>query len=154
MPDDSESLPASRIVPGPIGLRYYSAHNLLAWQPKGILDDDLLDEIYEWLCTIEKESLPFERFIDFSRLEQVSVRTGHVFDFARKRAEEFGGFAPVKSALFSQDWIGFGIAYLYEDLMAGTLIEARAFSDLAKAAAWLGVPAEVLKLEDEPAPLH
>jgi len=154
MPDDSESLPASRIVPGPIGLRYYSAHNLLAWQPKGILDDDLLDEVSEWLCTIEKESLPFERFIDFSRLEQVAVRTNHIFDFARERAEQFGGFTPVKSALFSEDWIGFGIVHLYEELMAGTLIQARAFKDLSKAAAWLGVPVQILKLEDEPAPPH
>ena len=72
MPDDSESLPASKIIPGPTGLRYYFDHNLVAWQPKGTLDDRLLDEIGEWLCTIEKESLPFERFIDFSRLVQVA----------------------------------------------------------------------------------
>ena len=60
----------------------------------------------------------------------------------------------MKSALLSQDWIGFGIAHLYEELMAGILIQARAFKDLAKAAAWLGVPVEILKLEDEPAPPH
>ncbi len=61
---------------------------------------------------------------------------------------------PVKSALFSEDWIGFGIACMYEGLMKGTLIEARAFRDRAKAAVWLGVPAEILKLEDTPAPPH
>jgi len=74
------------------------------------------------------------------------------FAFARKRAEQFAGFTPVKSALFSEDWVGFGIALLYENLMKGTPIDARAFRDRANAAAWLGVPAEILKLEDKPAP--
>jgi len=56
----------------------------------------------------------------------------------------------VKSALFSEDWVTFAIAQLYEILMKGTPIDARAFHDRAKAAAFLGVPAEVLKLEDKP----
>ena len=77
----------------------------------------------------------------------MAVRTSHVFKFARKRAEQFAGVTPVKSALFSEDWVGFGIARLYESLMKETLIEARAFRDRAKAAAWLGVPSEILKLE-------
>ena len=81
----------------------------------------------------------------------VAVRTSHVFKFARKRVEQFTGVTPVKSALFSEDWVGFGIARLYESLMKETLIEARAFRDRAKAAGWLDVPSEILKLDDEPA---
>ena len=114
----------------------------------------MLDEIAEWVCNIEKSFASFERFVDFSRLTSVAVRTNHVFSFARKRAEQFAGFAPVKSALFCEDWVGFGIARLYESLMKGTPIEARAFRDRAEAALWLGVPAEILKLEDKPAPPH
>jgi hypothetical protein len=152
--DDSEPLPASRIIPGPADLRQYPAHNLVAWQPQGVLDDQLLDEIGEWLCHIEKASAPFKRFVDFSRLTSVAVRTRHVFEFARKRAEQFAGVTPVKSALFSDDWVGFGVARLYESLMKETLIEAQAFRDRAKAAVWLDVPAEILKLEDKPGPPH
>ena len=103
---------------------------------------------------IEKVWPPLRRFVDFGRLTEVAVRTSHVFYFARKRAEQFPGVTPVKSALFSEDWIGFGIACMYEGLMKGTPIEARAFRDRAKAAVWLGVPAEILKLEDTPAPPH
>jgi len=152
--DDSEPLPASRIMPGPADLLHYPAHNLVAWQPQGVLDDRLLDEIGEWLCTLEKVSPPFERFIDLSRLTEVAVRTSHVFGFARKRAEQYAGVTPVKSALFSEDWIGFGIACMYEGLMKESPIDARAFRDRAKAAVWLGVPEEILKLEDRPAPPH
>ena len=150
--DDSESLPASRIMPGPADLRHYPAHDLVAWQPQGVLDDQLLDEIGEWLCDIEKVSAPLKRFVDLSRLTSVAVRTKHVFAFARKRAEQFAGITPVKSALFSEDWVGFGIARLYESLMKETPIDARAFRDRANAAVWLDVPAEILKLEDKPGP--
>ena len=38
--------------------------------------------------------------------------------------------------------------------MKETPIDARAFHDRAKAAVWLGVPAEILKLEDKPGPPH
>ena len=152
--DDSEPLPVSRIIPGPADLRHYPAHNLVAWQPQGVLDDQLLDEIGEWACHIEKVLVPFNRFVDLSRLTMVAVRTSHVFEFARKRAEEFAGVTPVKSALFSEDWVGFGIAQLYESLMKETPIDARAFRDRANAAVWLDVPAEILKLEDKPAPPH
>ena len=152
--DDSKPLPASRILPGPAHLWQYPAHNLVAWQPQGVLDDRLLDEIGEWLCTIEKTSAPEKRFVDFSRLTEVAVRTSHLFEFARKRAEQFAGVTPVKSALFSEDWIGFGIARMYEGLMKGTPIDARAFRDRVTAAIWLAVPAEILKLEDKPAPLR
>ncbi len=150
--DDSEPLPAARILPGPAHLWQYPAHNLVAWQPQGVLDDRLLDEIGEWICTIEKVSVPVKRFVDFSRLTEVAVRTSHVFEFARKRAEQFAGVTPVKSALFSKDWVGFGIARMYEGLMKGTPIDARAFRDRVTAAIWLDVPAETLKLEDKPAP--
>ena len=150
--DDSEPLPSSRILSGPAHLRYYPAHDLVAWRPEGVLGDDLLDEIGEWLCATEKTSPSFERFVDLSRITSVAVRTSHVFDFARKRTEQFGGPRPVKSAVFSEDWVGFGIARMYESLMEGASVEVRAFRDRAKAADWLEVPAEILKLEDNPAP--
>ena len=149
--DDLERLLASGIIPGPAGVREYPAHNLLAWQPQGILGDQLLDDIGEWICHIEKASTPFNRFVDLSRLTGVAVRTRHVFKFARHRAEHYAGVGSVKSALFSDDWVSFGIAQLYEMLMKETPIDARAFHDRAKAAAFLGVPTEVLKLEDIPA---
>jgi hypothetical protein len=155
-PDDSAGLKASRAisqsVPGPFFLRYYPDHRLMAWQPQGTLDDLMLGQIAEWLVHIEKAFLPFKRFVDFSQLTTVAVRTGHVFKVARRRAEQFRGVEPVRTALFSEDWVAFGIARLYESLMENTLIEARAFRDLAKAAEWLAIPVDVLTLKDEPVP--
>ena len=58
----------------------------------------------------------------------------------------------MRTALFSKDWVAFGIARSYESLMENTLIEARAFRDLAKAAEWLAIPVDILTLKDEPVP--
>ena len=62
----------------------------------------MLDEIGEWLCTIEKASPPEKRFVDFSRLTEVAVRTRHLFEFARKRIEHFAGVTAVKSACLAK----------------------------------------------------
>jgi hypothetical protein len=142
----------SKNLPGPPFLRHYPAYELVAWQPQGTLDDLMLDEIAEWLLVIERVAHPFKRFVDLSRLTNIAVRTRHVFEFARKRAKQFEGVAAVRTALFSDDWVSFGIACFYESLMEETPIEARAFRDLAGAAGWLSVPVDVLTLKDEPAP--
>jgi hypothetical protein len=146
------SRPLSRSVPGPPYLRYYDKHRVVAWQPHGVLDDSLLDEIAEWIVAIEKVSLPFNRFVDFSHLSKISLQIGHVFTFARERAEKFHAVTPVRCALYCDKVVGFGIARLYETLMKDSPIEARAFRDRAAAAEWLEVPAEILSLMDEPAP--
>jgi len=155
-PEDSLGSNASRAIskslPGPDFLRYYPAHRLMAWQPQGTLDDLMLDQIAEWLVDIEQEYLPFKRFVDLSHLTALAVRTRHVFEFARNREKEFTGVESVRTALFSDDWVSLAIARLYESLMKDTLIEARAFFDLDKAAEWLAIPVNVLRLKDKPAP--
>ena len=142
----------SQSVRGPFFLRYYPDYRLMAWQPQGTLDDLMLNQIAEWLVHIEKAFLPFKRFIDFSQLTTVTVRTDHVLKVAGTRAKQFRGVEPVRTALFCEDWDAFRIARLYESLMENTLIEARSFRDLAKAAEWLAIPVDVLTLKDEPVP--
>ena len=118
-----------RICPVRLFLRHYPAHQLVAWQPQGALNDLMLDQIAEWLVIIEKVSLPFKRFVDLSQLTAVAVRTRQLFEFARKEAEQFAGVEPVRAALFCDDWVGFGIARLYESLTENAPIEVRAFRD-------------------------
>jgi hypothetical protein len=123
----------------------------MTWHPYGVLDDRLLDDIFAWVLGVEGGSRPFDRFIDFGHLARVSIQIGHVFRIARGHAEGFGGVGPIKSALFSDTAVGFGIARLYETLMENTVIQARAFRDLTAVAEWLAVPVEILQLKDVPA---
>jgi len=157
--DDSTDSKASRAIskplPGVDFLRYYPDHRLIAWQPQGTLDDLMLNDIADWLVDIEKESLPFryfKRFVDFTQLTIVAVRTDHVFEFARKRAQQLTGGEPVRTALFAANWVAFAVASMYESMVQDTLIKARAFRDLADVADWLAIPVDVLTLKDWPAP--
>src|SRR6476660_8440632 len=111
------SRPLSKTVPGPPHLRHYADHRLIAWQPHDVLDDRLLDDILEWLLVIEKVSLPFNRYVDFTCLRKISLHVGHVFSVARDRAEQHRGVVPVRSAFYCDKLVGFGIARLYETLM-------------------------------------
>jgi len=149
--ESDKTAPISKPIPGPPDLRHYPAYQLVAWRPQGVLDDKLLEDIAEWLFAIEKASLPFKRFVDFSGLTVVSIRTRHLFEFARQRAEQFAGIAPVRTALYCDDWVGFGIAKLYESLMENTPIEVRVFQNLLNAAEWLGVSVNVLSPHDSSA---
>jgi hypothetical protein len=158
LPDDSTGSKVARAtskpLPGLDFLRYYPDHLLMAWQPQGTLDDVMLNDIADWLVDIEKASLPFrhfKRFVDFTQLTIVAVHTDHVFEFARKRAQQLSGVESVQTALFSANWVAFGVASIYESLVEGTLIEARAFRDLPSAADWLAIPVDVLTLKDWPA---
>jgi hypothetical protein len=146
------SAPKSKRLPGPPFLRHYAELQLIAWRPEGVLDDGMLDQITEWLLDIERETPQFKRFIDLSRLTAIAVRTSHIFEIARRRAEEFAGPDAVQTALFCDEWIGFGIARFYESLMENTLIRAKAFRDRRDAAEWLEVPDSVLTLQDDPEP--
>lgn len=145
--------PVSRHLVGPAFLRHYPGYDLVAWQPRGTLDDEMLDQIAEWLVNIEQAFFPLKRFVDLSKLTIVAIRTRHLFEFAQKRARQFQGTMPVRTSLYCDEWVGLGIAMMYESLMESTLIGARAFHDLHRAAEWLAVPPDVLTLTDEPAPV-
>jgi hypothetical protein len=136
-------------LPGPGSPRHYASYDLVTWQPRGTLDDVLLNQIAEWITNVEKEVIPLRRYVDLRKLTMIAIRTRHLFEVARKRAEDFPGKQAVRTSLYSNDWVGFGIARLYESLMENTLIHARAFQELAPAAEWLGVPVEILELKDE-----
>src|SRR5215831_7861269 len=103
----------SKNLPGPPFLRHYRAYELVAWQPQGTLDDAMLDEIAEWLLVIEKVARPVKRFVDFSRLTTVAVRTRHVFEFARKGREQFVGVALCAQRCFPTTGSASAIACIY-----------------------------------------
>jgi hypothetical protein len=60
----------------------------------------MLDQIGEWLVAFEKVSVPVKRFVDFSALNEFALRTSHLFQFARKRAEQLAGIGRGKQRYF------------------------------------------------------
>ena len=141
-----------KAIPDAPHLRFCAEHRLIAWTPHRVLDDRLLARIDTWLLATEDISPPCNRFIDFSRLTNVSLPIGHAFNIASATAAKSSTSAPLRCALFCDKPIGFAIARLYETLTSTPLIKVRAFRDRVAAAKWLEVPAHVLTLDDEPAP--
>jgi len=142
-----------KAVPDAPHLRYCAAHHLIAWRPHRVLDDRLLARIDTWLLATEDVSRPCNRFIDFSRLTNVSLPIGHAFNIASATAAaKSSAGAPVRCALFCDKPIGFAIARLYETLTTTASIEVRAFGARVAAAKGLAVPAHILNLWHESAP--
>lgn len=129
---------------------YHAAWELITWHPRGLLDDALVDEIVEFVQIQEQvvSAPPFHRFTDFSGLIEVRLQIGHVFKVAKERSAALSGLSPVKSAFFCDKAVGFGFAKMYETLMEGSSIDARAFRSRSVAAEWLGVPVEILSEDD------
>ena len=123
---------------------FHAGQRLVTWHPHGIMDDPLLDEIAYFTLTLDiSRDAPFDRYTDF-RPPEIHLRIGHVFDIAEERKLAHAGQPPVRSAFFCDKFVGFGIARMYEALMEGTSINARAFRDRAVAAEFLGVPLQIL----------
>lgn len=122
---------------------YYPEWNLVTWHPRGVLDDEMADKVVTLLEWEEgAEEMPFDRFTDFSGLERIQLKIGHMFQIAAHRSL---AFESVKSSFYATTVVGLGIARMYEALMKEAYIEVRAFGDRAMAADWLGVPEEILK---------
>jgi hypothetical protein len=125
------------------GASFDAVRRLMIWRPRGVLDDDLADQVIAFVSTQERLlDGPFNRFTDLSGLTQIRLQIGHVFDFAVQRRAAATELSPVKSAIYSGSIVGFGIAHLYASLMEGAAIEVRPFRTQAAAAEWLELPLE------------
>jgi len=141
-----------RIVPGAPHLRYDPAHCLIAWQPHRVLDDRLMRRIASWILSAHALSLPLNRFVDLSRLTDISIHLRHGFSVRSESSANNGAIARIKCALFCDKPVGFAIARFYETFAKNSLIEVRAFCERAAAAEWLKVPASILRLREEAKP--
>jgi hypothetical protein len=125
------------------GMRYYPKFKLTTWHPQGTFDATLANKIIafiEWEEYIQ--DAPFDRYTDFSGIEEIRIGIGSMVEIARRRrfVRE-----PVKSALFGNDRARLEVAQSYERLMHdATMIEVRSFSDRTAAADWLEVPETIL----------
>ena len=121
---------------------YFPKWKLVAWHPRGTLDDKLADQIVAFVEMEERiQAAPFDRYVDLSGLTDVRLAAGHVFDIAKRRhrARE-----RVKSAFWTNNMVTMSLAYMFETFMANASIKVRAFTKQEDAAKWLEVPLKIL----------
>jgi hypothetical protein len=122
---------------------YYPKWKLLAWFPRGILNEAFADQVFAFIEMEERiQHAPFDRYADLSGLTGIRTRVEHIFESARRRRK---ASQPVKSALFGDQPNIFSIAQMYEHLMDGAMIEVRVFDSRDAAARWLEVPETALE---------
>src|SRR5687767_4088222 len=104
------SEPASILIDFP-NTRYHPECKLITWHPHGVLDDNLLDEIATFMEFQEHvaTATSFHRYTDLSGLTDIQVKFGHVFEVAQRRRASVDGLPRVKSAIFSDKVVGFGM---------------------------------------------
>ena len=125
--------------------RYFPQVRLVTWHPQGLFDEHLANRVVDFIETEERVAdEPFDRFTDLDGLTEIRLKIGHAFTIAERRKTGYLG-DPVKSAFFSERFVGFGIAHMYEALMEGARIQVRAFRSREAAAIWLGVPPILLQ---------
>lgn len=123
--------------------RFHPRWNLLAWYPRGVLNEAFADQVIDFIEIEESiEEEPFDRYIDLSGLTHIRIGINHLIYTARRRRM---AKQQVKSALFADNPISFSVAHSYELLMYEAMIDVRAFKERSAAALWLEVPVKTLE---------
>jgi hypothetical protein len=124
---------------------------LLTWYPTGVLDNERADQVIEFLEWAEKsDGMPFSRYTDMTGYSHIQIDLDHIVRLARRRRRYRG--PKIKSAFYATRLISLAIARMYQELMVGSHIEVCIFRDRAAAAAWMGVPESVLRLQKKNPP--
>jgi hypothetical protein len=123
--------------------------SLMLWQPRGILDESVVNEIVVFIETAEaRASKPFNRFADLSALDAVDLNFKFVFHIALHRRISYAPNPPVKSAFYVTSPATTHYAKLHAMLTDYSPLEVALFTERAAAAKWLGVPVEALIVQE------
>ena len=123
--------------------------SLMLWQPRGILDESVVNEVVVFIETAEaRASKPFNRFADLSALDAVDLNFKFVFHIALHRRLSYAPNPPVKSAFYVTSPATTHYAKLHAMLTDYSPLEVALFTDRPAAAKWLGVPVEALIVQE------
>jgi hypothetical protein len=119
--------------------------SLILWQPHGILDESLVNEVITFIETAERRAgKPFNRFSDLSVLDMVDLNFKFVFHIALGRRISATPKPSVKSAFYVTSPATEHYVKLHAMLTDYSPLDVSLFTDRAAAAEWLGVPGEAL----------
>jgi hypothetical protein len=132
----------------PPDVDFHEDIRLLIWRPRGVLDEMAINRVVGILSDLEAKShAPFNRFSDTLAADEVELNFKYIIQVSLHRRLSYAGHAAVKSAILATDSTILHYARLHAVLTQGSPINVRVFEDRQKAAAWLGVSAELLAPE-------
>jgi hypothetical protein len=113
---------------------------LMIFRPHGVLDEELVVTIVAFLEKEEERAKhPFNRFSDFSRLDAIALDFNSVLQVSLHRRLSYAKRPPVKSAFYTPNEAAAKIVRVHALVMAASPIRVEMFTQISKAAEWLGV---------------
>jgi hypothetical protein len=115
--------------------------SLILWRPRGILDESTINEMVEFIETVEKRnSQPLNRFMDLSALDAVDLNFKFVFHVALERRLSAAPRPALKSAFYVTSPATTHYAKLHAMLTDYSPLDVTLFTDRVAVAMWLDVP--------------
>jgi hypothetical protein len=124
-------------------------YRLAICRPVGLFGAEHLRQLLNFLLTCETSGPPvFNRLLDLTRVTEVRLSSGAIYEYARARREATAHLPPFRTAIIAADQSAAeDIALVYATLMEGSKIQVGIFRDMSSAADWLCVPEAVIQPE-------
>lgn len=139
----------------PPDLEYLTEPPLFIWRPRGVLNEEKVNEILTFLTRQENRyGRPFDRFSDLSLLDAVDLSFKYVLQVALYRRLMRFGLETIKSAFFVTTPVIARYIKLHALVTDHSPLKVAMFEDRRPAAEWLGVSPALLnpKVENENPP--
>jgi len=127
---------------------YFKSNDLVIWRPNGMLDIQKIREFIEFLDQSSAgKDQHFHRFIDLSKVEGINVTYESLSTIAAKRVSYAAQTLSraVKMAILAANSFTFGMARMYESILADEHYDISIFKTLPDAARWLDVQESMLR---------
>ena len=129
----------------PSNVEFHDDIGLLVYRPRGLINRTAVNKIVTLIGELENTlKEPFNRFSDTIAADAVDLNYEYVIRVSLYRRQVYSKRPPIKSAIFATDSTLIHYGKVHALLTQGSPIKARVFQDRQEAAAWLGVPLELL----------
>src|SRR5688572_22548129 len=120
----------------------------MVFRPRGILSEKRIRTVLKMLEEAEEAAAkPFDRFTDLSQLFAVDVDFEAALRVSLHRQTTYVKRAPVKSAFYVTTEAVARLAKIHALVMESSYLKAKIFTEIGKAARWLGVKKEALLMD-------
>jgi hypothetical protein len=126
---------------------YFKSDDLVIWRPTGTLD---VPKIVEFLKFLDQSAVNkdqhFHRFIDLTKVDGISVSYTSLSNIAAQRTTYATRTLSrsVRMAFLISNSFTFGMARMYESILADDHYDIAIFRTIEEVAQWLGVDEEML----------
>jgi len=129
----------------PPDVEFHEDVHLFIWRPCGMVNQTAVNRVITALSEFEFSlNDPFNRFTDTIGADAVDLNFEYIIRVSLYRRQVYSKRPPIKSAILATDSTLIHYGKVHAVLTQGSPIKARIFQDRQEAAAWLGVPLELL----------